>query len=143
MSLRTCLTLAASLVAGTATLSAQSAPPPAAPDSAACCQAMPATARPDCMMMQGMQPGAHRMGQMGMGMGMQNGMGQKSMMQMPMPTAADDARLDSLMSVLHQTKGDRKIAVMERVLDELLTQRAVMHEHMRQMMGGAGCCGSK
>ena len=38
-------------------------------------------------------------------------------MQMPMPSAEDDARLDSLMSVLHQTKGDRKVAVMERVLD--------------------------
>jgi hypothetical protein len=130
MSIRTCVTLVLALVAGNTALSAQTAPAPTArPDSAGCCQAAN-PAKPDCMMQ-----GRAGMGT-GMAMGMQNGMSPTSMMQMPMPTAADDARLDSLMSVLHQTKGDHKVAVMERVLDELLTQRAVMHEHMRQMMGG-------
>lgn len=108
-------------------------PAPASTDSAGCCGMKSTQARPDCPMMkmgkgepmQGMQ---HRMGS-GMDMEMDGMKG----MNMPMPTAADQARLDSLVTLMHQSKGDKKVAAMEKVLDELLTQRAAMMEHMMHM----------
>ncbi len=129
MSLRTGLLVALALLAGSPALLAQSAPAPAAPDSAGCCQARRA-AKPDCMsgMMQGMR---HMPGGM-----MEGGMTQEH--RMPMPTAAEEARLDSLVSVMHQSKGDKKLAAMEKVLDQLLAHRAAMRDHMRQMMEGMG-----
>jgi hypothetical protein len=57
-------------------------------------------------------------------------------MDMPMPSATDEARLDSLVTQMHQSKGDKKMAAMEKVLDELLAHRAAMREHMRHMMEG-------
>lgn len=78
--------------------------------------------------MGGMQ-GMRRMG----GMGNMGGMGQEGM---PMPTAADNARLDSLVNAMHRTKGDKKLAAMEKVIDELLAHRRMMQDHMMRMMRG-------
>jgi hypothetical protein len=61
-------------------------------------------------------------------------MGMRGEAQMPMPSAADQHRLDSLVTAMHQSKGDRKLAAMEKVIDELLAQRRVMADHMRHMM---------
>jgi hypothetical protein len=76
--------------------------------------------------------GMHRMGGMG-NMGMMGGMNRQGM---PMPSAADIARLDSLVTAMHQTKGDRKLSAMEKVIDELLGQRKLMQDHMKEMMDG-------
>jgi len=82
------------------------------------------------MQMGGMQMGGmHRSGGMG-GMGMMGRMQQDGM---PMPSAADNARLDSLVTAMHKTKGDKKLSAMEKVIDELLGQRKLMQEHMRKM----------
>jgi hypothetical protein len=53
---------------------------------------------------------------------------------MPMAGPAEQARLDSLVTAMHQSKGDRKVAAMEKVIDELLAQRRAMADHMRYMM---------
>lgn len=147
MSLRLSLLTALAFAAGSVSLvHAQSQP--AKPDAPGCCAAKPAPttdsagccgmksgqAKPDCPMMkmgtgepmQGMQ---HRMGG-GMSMGGMDGM---KGMNMPMPTAADQARLDSLVTLMHQSKGDKKVAAMEKLLDELLAHRAAMMEHMMHM----------
>lgn len=63
----------------------------------------------------------------------------KQMMDCPMMrhddgSRAAEARLDSLVTVMHQSKGEKKVAVMEKVLDELLAQRSAMHQHMMEMM---------
>jgi len=76
--------------------------------------------------------GTHRMGGMG-NMGMKGGMNQPGM---PMPSAADNARLDSLVTAMHLTRGDKKLGAMEKVIDELLAQRKVMHDHMKVMLEG-------
>lgn len=84
--------------------------------------------------MGGMQMGGmHRSGGMG-GMGMMGSMNQQGM---PMPSAADNARLDSLVTAMHKTKGDKKLSAMEKVIDELLGQRRLMQDHMKQMMDGS------
>jgi hypothetical protein len=56
------------------------------------------------------------------------------MRDMPMPSAADNARLDSLVIAMHQSRGDKKLAAMEKVIDELLAHRKMMQEHMQRMM---------
>jgi hypothetical protein len=79
----------------------------------------------------------HRMEGMG-GRGNMGGMGQD----MPMPTTANNARLDSLVSAMHQARGDKKLAAMEKVIDELLAHHGMMQEHMRRRMnGGMGSAG--
>lgn len=147
MSLRLSVLAALALAAGSVSL-ARAQSQPAKPDAPGCCAAKPAPAptdsagccgmkstpaKPDCPMMQGkggsMSGMQHSMGG-GMGMGGMGGMGG---MKMPMPTAAEQARLDSLVSVMHQSKGDKKLAAMEKVLDELLAHRAAMMEHMMHM----------
>lgn len=117
MSYRASLSLAVALLAGPALLSAQSpsAPPPAS-DTTGCCRATP-TSQMKCM--QGMQD-MQGMGMQGMGMhrgmqgmGMQGGMpGMGGQMKMPMPSAADQARVDSLVTLMHRSKGDKKLAAM-------------------------------
>lgn len=144
MSYRASLSLAVALLAGPALLSAQSpsAPPPASSDTTGCCRAASAS-QMKCM--QGMQD-MQGMGMQGMGMhrgmqgmGMQGGMpGMGGQMKMPMPSAADQARLDSLVTLMHRSKGDKKLAAMEKVLDELLAHRAAMLDHMREMQGMDG-----
>lgn len=60
----------------------------------------------------------------------------------PMMDPAADRRLDSLVAAMHSATGAGKVAAMERVLDELLAQRAAMQRHMHHMMqmmhGNAG-----
>lgn len=86
------------------------------------------------MQMGGMQMGGmHRSGGMG-GMGMMGSMSQQGM---PMPSAADNARLDSLVIAMHKAKGDKKLSAIEKVVEELLGQRKLMQEHMKQMMDGS------
>ncbi len=58
----------------------------------------------------------------------------RGMGDMPMPSAADNARLDSLVTAMHQSRGDKKLAAMEKVIDELLAHRMMMQDHMRRMM---------
>ena len=45
-----------------------------------------------------------------------------------------NARLDTLVSRMNRATGNRKVTAMADVLNELVAQRKVMHEHMRQMM---------
>jgi hypothetical protein len=45
-----------------------------------------------------------------------------------------NARLDTLVSRMNRATGDRKLTAMADVINELVAQRKVMHEHMRQMM---------
>lgn len=136
MSTRLTLTLALLLVAAPAAAQAQTpAPRPATSDSARCaCQQTG-----DCPMHQ--MGGMHKMGgmqRMGMGaMGNMGGMGGMNRQEMPMPSAADNARLDSLVTTMHKAKGDRKLAAMEKVIDELLAHRRAMQEHMQKMRDGA------
>jgi hypothetical protein len=49
-----------------------------------------------------------------------------------------NARLDSLVSRMNRATGDKKVAAMAAVINELVAQRKVMHEHMRQMMQSPG-----
>lgn len=148
MSLRLSLSAALVLAAGAVSLAnAQATParpgapgccaakPAATADSAGCCAMNPAQPRADCPMTKmgqgGPMPGMqHRMGGE---MGGMKGMGGMGGMTMPMPSAADQARLDSLVTVMHQSKGDKKVAAMEKVLNELLAHRAAMMEHMQHM----------
>lgn len=133
MSLRLPVLIALALAAGSVSLAYAQAQP-AKPDTPGCCAAKPAPAPADSAGCCGMKTAQPRGG--GMGMGRMGGMGG---MEMPMPTAADQARLDSLVTLMHQSKGDKKVAAMEKVLDELLAHRAAMMEHMmhmRHMMQG-------
>jgi hypothetical protein len=45
-----------------------------------------------------------------------------------------NARLDTLVSRMNRATGNRKVTAMADVINELVAQRKVMHEHMRQMM---------
>lgn len=44
------------------------------------------------------------------------------------------ARLDTLVSRMNQATGNRKMAAMADVINELVTQRKAMQSHMREMM---------
>lgn len=45
-----------------------------------------------------------------------------------------NARLDTLVSRMNRATGNRKLTAMADVIKELVAQRKMMHEHMRQMM---------
>ena len=60
-------------------------------------------------------------------------MGRDSMSMMRMDSL--DRRLDSLVGVMNQAKGDRKITAMTAVINELVEQRKAVHRRMGQMMG--------
>ena len=49
-----------------------------------------------------------------------------------------EARLDSLVGRMNRATGDQKVAAMAAVINELVAQRRVMREHMRQMMDSRG-----
>jgi hypothetical protein len=70
------------------------------------------------------QPMRHEGAPMG-GMGMEGGR------MMPM---MENARLDSLVEVMHRATGAQKVTAMEQVIDALMADRKTMHEHMMQMM---------
>lgn len=44
------------------------------------------------------------------------------------------ARLDTLVSRMNRATGNRKVAAMADVINELVAQRKAMHERMREMM---------
>jgi hypothetical protein len=44
-----------------------------------------------------------------------------------------NARLDTLVSRMNRATGDRKVAAMAEVINELVAQRKAMHGHMRRM----------
>jgi hypothetical protein len=60
--------------------------------------------------------------------------GQGMMMEQVMRLDSLDARLDSLVGQMHTATGNRKVAAMAAVIDELASQQKAMHQHMRQMM---------
>ena len=45
-----------------------------------------------------------------------------------------NARLDTLLSRMNRATGNRKVAAMADVINELVAQRKMMQQHMRQMM---------
>jgi hypothetical protein len=45
-----------------------------------------------------------------------------------------NARLDTLVSRMNRATGSRKVTAMAEVINELVAQRQVMHQHMRRMM---------
>ena len=45
-----------------------------------------------------------------------------------------DARLDTLVARMNRTTGNKKVAAMAEVLNELVAQRKLMQAHMRQIM---------
>lgn len=45
-----------------------------------------------------------------------------------------NARLDTLVGRMNRATGNRKVAAMADVINELVAQRKAMHEHMREMM---------
>jgi hypothetical protein len=66
-------------------------------------------------------------------------MGRDSMPMMRMDSL--DRRLDSLVGVMNQAKGDKKVTAMAAVITELVEQRKAVHRRMGEMMGphpGAG-----
>jgi hypothetical protein len=57
---------------------------------------------------------------------------------MPMVDSAN-TRLDSLVARMNRTAGAAKVTAMADVINELVAQRAVMQQHMHEMMmGGQG-----
>ncbi len=60
------------------------------------------------------------------------------MAQMTMMRDSTDARLDSLVHAMNSATGDRKIQAMANVINELVAERKMMHEHMRQMTEHGG-----
>lgn len=49
-----------------------------------------------------------------------------------------DHRLDSLVDRMNRAGGNQKVAAMAAVINELVAQRKLMRNHMRQMMGDKG-----
>jgi hypothetical protein len=45
-----------------------------------------------------------------------------------------NARLDTLVSRMNRATGNQKVTTMADVINELVGQRKVMHQHMREMM---------
>lgn len=74
------------------------------------------------------------MGAIGTPMGRPMGMP----MDMRMMHDSADARLDRLVATMNAAKGDRKIKAMAEVINELVAERKMMHEHMRAMMNSGG-----
>jgi hypothetical protein len=58
-------------------------------------------------------------------------------MQMQMMDSLN-ARLDTLVGRMNRATGNRKVTAMADVINELVTQRKTMQEHMRQMMESHG-----
>jgi hypothetical protein len=60
--------------------------------------------------------------------------------QMMAEMKAADEELDQLMTQMNAATGDAKVAAMAQVVNELVRQQKVMHEHVAQMpmMGGRG-----
>ena len=59
-------------------------------------------------------------------------MGRDSMPMMRMDSL--DRRLDSLVGVMNNSKGDKKVTAMAAVINELVEQRKAVHRRMGQMM---------
>jgi hypothetical protein len=57
---------------------------------------------------------------------------------MRMMRDSTDARLDSLVRAMNSASGDRKVQAMANVINELVAERKMMHQHMREMMGRGG-----
>jgi hypothetical protein len=49
-----------------------------------------------------------------------------------------DARLDSLVRAMNSATGDRKVQAMANVINELVAERKMMHQHMGEMMEHGG-----
>ena len=49
-----------------------------------------------------------------------------------------NARLDTLVSRMNRSSGNQKVTAMAEVINELVAQRKLMQEHMRQMMQPPG-----
>ena len=47
-----------------------------------------------------------------------------------------NTRLDSLVARMNRASGDRKVAAMAEVINEMVAQRREMQERMHKMMGG-------
>jgi hypothetical protein len=60
------------------------------------------------------------------------------MAHMRMMRDSTDARLDSLVRAMNSASGDRKVQAMAGVINELVAERKMMHQHMREMMGRGG-----
>ena len=69
--------------------------------------------------------------------GGQHGMMSDSAMMMQHMRAMDslNTRLDALVSRMNTATGNQKVTAMADVINELVAQRRMMQEHMRQMMG--------
>ena len=63
---------------------------------------------------------------------------ESGMAQMRMMRDSTDARLDSLVRAMNSATGDRKVQAMAGVINELVNERRMMHQHMREMMQGHG-----
>jgi hypothetical protein len=60
------------------------------------------------------------------------------MAQMTMMRDSTDARLDSLVRAMNSATGDRKVQAMANVINELVAERKMMHQHMGEMMEHGG-----
>ena len=56
------------------------------------------------------------------------------MARMHMMRDSADARLDSLVRAMNAATGDRKVQAMAGVINEMVAERKMMHQHMREMM---------
>jgi hypothetical protein len=74
------------------------------------------------------QPGPPNRG----GMMADTGMAQQQMRIMD----SMNLRLDSLVARMNQATGNKKVAALADVINELVSQRRAMQQHMRQMMQG-------
>ena len=61
-------------------------------------------------------------------------MGAQSMRQHIQMMESLNTRLDSLVARMNQATGNKKVAAMAAVINELVDQRKMMQQHMRQMM---------
>jgi hypothetical protein len=57
-----------------------------------------------------------------------------TMMRMTAMRDSADTRLDSLVRAMNAASGNRKVDAMAAVINELVDQRRMMHEHMQGMM---------
>jgi hypothetical protein len=60
------------------------------------------------------------------------------MAQMTMMRDSTDARLDSLVRAMNSASGNRKVQAMANVINELVAERKMMHQHMGEMMEHRG-----
>jgi len=85
------------------------------------------------------QPGQARPRGGHQGMMSDSGMAQQHMRAMD----SLNAHMDTLVTRMNMATGDQKVTAMADVINALIAERRMMHEHMQRMMGGHGMKGHR